>query len=129
MAMTLGDITLPAGLVWTDEYAWFGIARSIEQAVTGVPIVQTAALVSGRPISFSGTDAWLSKTDLDALVALVAASGPHTLTLHDGRSVPVEFAETPLKATPVIDYEDPAATDKYQLDELNLITTDAITTP
>lgn len=127
MAMTLGAITLPAGLLWTDEYAWFPVARAIETSVTGTPIIQSTAQVAGRPITFSGQDAWLSKAALDALVALATEAGPHLLTLHDGRSVSVQFREPPLAAELVIPYEDPLATDDYSLTALNLITVGAIT--
>lgn len=129
MSQTLGAITLPAGLIWVNEYEWHGIARAIEPSVTGVPIIQSTLLSTGRSIRLEGSDAWLSRTDLDTLGALVSAEGPHLLTLHDGRSVNVSFAEVPLLADPVVAVEDPQPGTKYRLRALNLITTGAMNPP
>lgn len=129
MAITLGEITLPAGLLWRDEHDWFGVARVHEPSVTGVPVIQTTPLVSGRPVTFVSQDAWLTREQLHALIALVAEEGPHTLTLHDGRTGPVMFLDPPMRTQMVVDYEAPEPTDFYQLLELRLIAVDAIALP
>ena len=39
MAITLGALTLPDGLVWSDEDAWSPIAQSIEYGLTGSQMI------------------------------------------------------------------------------------------
>jgi hypothetical protein len=129
MAITLGAITLPAGLIWSNEYEWTGIARAIEPSVTGVPMIQATPLVSGREITFTATHAWISRTDLDALVELVAVDSSHTLTLHDGRTVDVQFRDPPFAAQQLVEFEAPEPGDFYVLNQLNLITVGAMNPP
>lgn len=122
MALTLGALTLPADLVWTDEFEWFTRVRAIEQSVTGVPVIQETTLVAGRPITLTDDNAWLTRAELLDLVDLAnTADTTHTLTLHDAREFDVQFREPPIQASQVIAYADPSVADMYRL-TINLIT-------
>ena len=49
-----GALTLPDGLVWSDEDAWSPIAQSIEYGLTGSQIINEAVKQGGRPITLRG---------------------------------------------------------------------------
>lgn len=95
MAITLGAITLPAGLAWQDEFAWSPVSASSSYSLTGALIVEQATKLAGRPITLigqsSGNDhtAWITRANLLTLQALLQTAGPHTLTLHDARTFTV----------------------------------------
>lgn len=88
MAITLahdGDtFTLPAGLAWTDEYAWHPVQQRTARSTTGALLVDVAQMVAGRPITLEGreTEAWITRELCDLLRALAALAGEEmTLTL------------------------------------------------
>ncbi len=95
MAITLGAITLPAGLVWSDETGWSALIQTVEYSLTGALIVQQAVRQAGRPITLvgqsSGNDhtAWITRANLLALKTQLDAGSPATLTLHDARTFSV----------------------------------------
>lgn len=108
MAITLGAITLPATLVWEDEFAWSPVAQSTEYSLTGALIVQEATKLAGRPITLVGKSdsnahtGGISRTDLLALqTALSVAGASWTLTLHDARTFTVAAQQDPLEAEPL----------------------------
>lgn len=71
-AITLGAMTLPAGLRWDDEYAsWSPVAQSTSYGLTGALLVQEAAKQAGRPLTLTGGRqyCWIARADLDTLVA------------------------------------------------------------
>ena len=93
MSITLGSITLPPGLRWSDEYAWTVDTVATEYSVTGALIVQRATKQAGRPVTLIGGPnfAWLTKSGLETLKSALTtyADSGLTLTLHDGRSFQV----------------------------------------
>lgn len=96
MDITLGALTLPAGLVWSDEIAWSPVSASSTHSLTGALIVEVATKQAGRPITLigqsSGNDhtAWITRANLLTLkAALEIADARYTLTLHDGRTFTV----------------------------------------
>ncbi|MBK8123922.1 MAG: hypothetical protein IPK54_10295 [Dokdonella sp.] len=143
MSITLGALTLPDGLVWSDEHAWSPIAQSTEYGLTGSLIVDEAVKQAGRPITLAGAKdgsrytAWVllnqpfmgfsSLTDLRA--ALLVAEATFTLTLHDGRMftvMPRHDGEGPIRVMPLAGFAtlppaSPPAGWTYALDELRLI--------
>ena len=68
MAITLGAVTLPQGLVWSDEFDWTPLAQTTEYSLTGALIVEQAEKQAGRPITLvGGIDfAWLTRNDVAA---------------------------------------------------------------
>lgn len=132
MAITLDTVTLPAGLIWANEWAWTGVARVMEKSLTGVPVIQITPLTSGRAITFDGREraAWMTRAELAALAALVPLEGDRTLTLHDGRHVAVQFQDPPYEVEQLIPLDDaPLPQDRYVLLTLNLITTGEMQLP
>lgn len=108
-------LDLDDDLLWSDEFAWQPVARSVQTTVTGAVIVESAVRQAGRPITLrGGADyGWLTRSQiltLRAWSALPAAT--FTLTL---RGVPytVAFADAAVDATPVVDVSDPTGGDYY----------------
>lgn len=51
MAITLGALVLPSGLVWSDEFAWTPVAQNIERTLTGALVIEEATKTAVRPIT------------------------------------------------------------------------------
>jgi hypothetical protein len=117
MPITLGALTLPEDLIWTDEFAYSAMARTTNYAVDGSLHRAAALKKKGRPITLSGdaSSAWVDRGDLQALWDLLATDTVMALTLNDGRVFDVAFApdDTPVTAAPLVDYSTPAADDFY----------------
>lgn len=111
MAITLGVITLPAGLVWADEQEWSPLDQQTSYSLTGALIVEEASKQAGRPITLIGQSdgtehtAWITRAALSTLrTALDTPLAQFTLTLHDGRTfavIPRRDGNGPLTAEPV----------------------------
>lgn len=105
--ITLGSVTLPPDLQWSDEFSWVALGVTAKTTLTGAEIVQSGSLQAGRPITLQGgTDfAWLDYATVEALRTLASAAGAtYTLTLADARSYQVRFRceETPVEGAPVV---------------------------
>lgn len=93
--------TLPADLSWTDEYDSVPVLSNATPTLDGGLLVEQSIRVKGRPLTLAGSDdrGWLSKAELDTLVALASTPGPLTLTLADDRVFTVMLSgANPLKA-------------------------------
>lgn len=102
-AITLGGVTLPDDLQWTDEYAWSPVARASTYSLTGVLIVEEAAKQAGQPITLGGEHAWVHLSILTALRALAATPGwTGPLVLADEREFTVAFREDGVTAEAVV---------------------------
>lgn len=90
--MTLSDgtttLALPGGLQWTDR-AWSPVVQSAQYCFGGQYVVQSAALLGGRPITLQSgqRSAYLSQAQRDQLRAWAAIAGQE-LTLADLRGEP-----------------------------------------
>lgn len=130
MSITLDSFALPDGLVWTDEFAWSPRVQKTDYSLTGALIVQEAVKQAGRPITLTGGKnfAWLTRTEVIALRALLDAGTTMTLTLHDNRTFSVIAAgDSPLAASPlpvVLDSgpANPNGSTRYVLETLKLMT-------
>lgn len=127
MAITLGAITLPSGLVWVDETAWNPVAQSTTHTLSGALAVEEHTRTAGRPITLEGgrTGAWMSRTNmLSLLSALNTESTILTLTLHDAstyRVTPRRDGDTPPAVfSPLAEHSDPESADWYALERLSL---------
>lgn len=118
MALTLGALVLPSGLVWSDEGAWSPVAQATERTLSGALVLEESAKLKGRPITLSGAQdgndhtawvmrgqAFLGYSSLETLrAALLVAGAEFTLTLHDARTftvAPRHDGDGPLSATPL----------------------------
>lgn len=113
----LGGVELPRGMLWTDEFTWVAVERSVERSITGAQVVDQAAKVAGRPITLQGVrdQGWIRRATLLAVQALADVPGAtYTLKLADGREFEVMFApENPMEAEPISRPEMPASTHPY----------------
>lgn len=144
MAITLGALTLPDGLVWSDEDAWSPIAQSIEYGLTGSLIVDLGEKQGGRPITLRGARdgnshtaliansqlyrGWSSRVTLRTVLWTVNAE--FVLTLHDGRMftvIPLHGTDGPLSVIPLSVFKslppaNPGAGHLYFVDAIRLMT-------
>lgn len=123
MPTTLDGVTLPDDLQWIDEFDWAPVAQSTDYTIGGSLVVQEGAKAAGRYITLSGGDwAWIERSAVLALRALMTAGRVMTLDLVDGRSFSVMWrhGDNPVKATPVIFQAPPDDADPYYI-ELRLI--------
>jgi hypothetical protein len=76
MAISLGDITLPAQTLWVDRFAATQAAQTVDYTLGGNAVVWWTPQ-AGRVITleFGETTAWLSRDTVEALWALAAAGG------------------------------------------------------
>jgi len=106
--ITLGPVTLPGDLRWSDEFQWTPVQRAAEYSLTGAIIVQEAVKLAGRPITLEAQSEaqgyiWLERDTLLELKTLSETAGwSGMLTLADGRWFTVMFRADGLTAEPVI---------------------------
>jgi hypothetical protein len=129
MAITLGVITLPQGLRWSDEFDWTPLAQSTEYSLTGALIVERATKQAGRPITLVGGKdfVWITRAALLALKVLLDTRATSTLTLHDARTFSVIPDAEPLTAYQLPRVKDsgfsnPNGDTWYVIESLKLIT-------
>ena len=115
MSLTLSDgsttLTLNPDLYWSDENNWSPVRQVVDPSITGVPIVQVAAMVNGRPITLEPEDdeaAWMTLTDVTVLRNWAAVPGKTmTLTLRGvARTVIFRHQDGGFEARPVIQFRD-----------------------
>jgi hypothetical protein len=111
MSITLGALTLPEDLIWSDEFAASPMVRSKAYAVDGSLHLSAARKLKGLPITLTGdvSSAWVARGLLKQLWALLDSPAALTLTLNDGRTFQVAFdgGETPIQTQPIVDYSTP----------------------
>ena len=93
-------ITLPAGMLWEDEYTTAPIKTAATPTIDGGMIFEQAVQVAGRQVTLAGANdrGWITKGVLDDLYAFTTSTGEMTLTLADGRVLTVVFAGNPISA-------------------------------
>lgn len=107
-AITLGAVSLPGDLRWSDEFNWTPVARSAEYSLTGALIIEEAVRQAGQPITLEAQSEsqgyiWLERATLLTLKTLAETPAwTGTLTLADGRAFVVAFREDGLTAAPVM---------------------------
>lgn len=116
--ITLDGIALPAGLLWSDEFAVTRVAQTVRRTLDGSVVVFYGELRAGLPITLeSEPDAgWLTRAQIEAL-ALRASSpgGVYPLVLR-GQTWTVMFRhqDAPaFEAKPLVSVVNPQAGDFY----------------
>lgn len=123
---TLDTLTLPAGLLWPDEYTAQSVTQTRRRTLDGGQVVFYAPLTAGRTITLeSGPDTgWLTRTQVEALAALAQSPGAvYTLTIRDQTYRVLFRHDDPpaFEATPVIPFTHPGP-DDYYLGRIKLVT-------
>ncbi|MDG4562561.1 MAG: hypothetical protein P9E88_14835 [Candidatus Competibacter sp.] len=118
MAITLGALVLPSGLVWSDEDAWSPVEQALDYTLTGALVVEESVRLAGRPITLAGKrsgnfyTAWVMRGQsflgfsslADVRAALSEAGATFVLTLHDSRTFtvcPRRDGDGPLVVSPM----------------------------
>ncbi|MGQ9815176.1 MAG: hypothetical protein ACUVR3_08505 [Candidatus Roseilinea sp.] len=142
--ITLDAIRLPDGLRWEDELTWTPISQATEYSLTGALLIQEGVRQTGRPVTLVGgrsghrSYAWMTRAEVIALRAALDVTGTRfTLTLHDGRRLPVTArhdGDGPLNVSPVpivddIGPADPKPGTLYVLNTLRLMLVGPIVPP
>lgn len=115
--------TLPAGMIWEDEYQYAPLTSTSTQTLDGGMVIEQSLRTKGRPVTLVGDEdrGWLAKAQLDLLYALASSVGALTLTLADGRVLAVMFSGAqPIQARGLWPLALPSATDMYVV-KLSLI--------
>lgn len=59
-----GEVSLPNGLLWKDEFGWTPVASSVSYSLTGALIMEAGVRQKGRPITLEPPDesmAWVTR--------------------------------------------------------------------
>lgn len=124
--LTLDGITLPAGLLWTDEFAMPRVAQNMRRTLDGSMVVFYGEMRDGLPITLESEvdSGWFTRTQIEA-IALRAASpgGVYALTLRNQTwSVMFRHQDAPaFEAKPLVSKTNPQPGDFY-LATLKLMT-------
>jgi len=110
--------------IWTDEFNWSPVGQSEETDIHGGLVVEwISPNADGRPVTLDL--GWITKTTLDAIVALRDAETQSimALTLPDAREIDVLFRHAdgnPVSVTAVVDRPEYASEDLFAV-VLNLM--------
>lgn len=119
---TLASIQLPSDLLWLNEFSWSPLTKSVSRSLSGAQLVQTAVKNQGRPITLSGSHAWITRANVLALKALAEApNATYTLTLADTRVFSVMFEDNGFIADAIYPIDLPDAAHPYAI-QLRLLT-------
>lgn len=100
--------------IWPDELDWSPVAQATEYTLTGALVLEEFARQAGRPITLVGE--WLSRAQLDALIALRDATGTVQITYRGlARTVAWRHGEAPITARQIFDTTDPADLPLYEV--------------
>lgn len=117
MSITLGSVTLPAGLRWVDEQSWSPVRQTVQRRLNGGVVVFAGSNLAGRPITLEAdADYWLRRDEVADLQALAAVPGNvMSLSIRD-QTMTVIFRHQDAPAVdlaPLVDYEDAADDDPF----------------
>lgn len=123
--ITLGGVSLPADLHWIDEYGWTPVMQTTEYLSDGTLLVMSGARLAGRFITLQNPQAWVPRSTVEALYALLSTDDEMALVLADGRTFTVRWRhkDTPIDAAPLVRLAPQNDTDHYTV-TLRLLETD-----
>lgn len=115
MPITLGPVTLPDHLLWTDEHLWSPVQQTTARRLDGSLVAFALATPAGRPITLEArADAWLTRAEAEAVQALARQVGAVFLLARQGVIYSVLFRHTDPPAvalSPLIDWSAPDPAD------------------
>lgn len=71
-------VALPHDLLWSDEFSWTPVTTRKEYSLTGALIIDTATMLTGRPITLASPDqemAWVTREVLKKLYTWSTTAG------------------------------------------------------
>ncbi|MDH5637427.1 MAG: hypothetical protein OEZ04_02940 [Nitrospinota bacterium] len=103
MPNTLGALTLPDQMLWTDQYSWSPAAGQAQRTIAGGLALFTQSMIKGRPVTLEAADgvAWLTQQQVDDIMAMAAQPGAAFTLSWEGEMSTVRFAH---HAPPVVEF-------------------------
>ena len=94
MSNTLGSLTLPDQILWTDRYSWSPAAGQAQRTIAGSLALFTQSVSGGRPVTLEAREgvAWLTQQQVDSLMAMAAQPGAAFTLSWEGELYTVRFA-------------------------------------
>jgi hypothetical protein len=118
MAITLGGVSLPDGMIWQDEFQQDMVAQTTLRTLGGTLKVREQGLSGGRNITLAAIEdqGWLTRAQVEAIQPLTLEAG-NTYTLVIGvQTFTVKFRHSDppaFEATPLIYRTTQVATDYF----------------
>ncbi|MBF0273477.1 MAG: hypothetical protein HQL98_15620 [Magnetococcales bacterium] len=93
MSKMLGDLTLPDSILWTDRDHWSAVSAGVTRTLDGGLTITTRRLSGGRPVTLEAQRGvtWLSRAQVDALLAMANQAGAVFPLVWDGQILRVMF--------------------------------------
>jgi len=81
MSITLSNVTLRGGLVWTDRWSPANVAQKTVRTLGGFPVFYTASLLKGTPLTLASIDdqGWQMLAVVEQLYQLASVAGAQYL--------------------------------------------------
>ena len=91
--ISLAGITLNSSMIWKDRFDTFGVGQTVKRSLGGVLFIDTAKVLTGRPITLEASEdyGWLTVAQVEALRALADQEDFSGVLLLDGVSYTVGF--------------------------------------
>lgn len=127
MAFVLGGITLPAGMIWRDQFQFAPVQQTVQYTIGGTSVITTASVEAARPITLVSLpdQGWLTTTQVEAIQALADVPGVVYPLIVNGVNYNVVFRHNDDPAVtfePIIPRQELLPTD-YHVGEIKLLTT------
>lgn len=93
MSHQLGDLTLPDGILWTDQTAWSPVHYVANSTLSGRIVLFSRSQLHGRPITLvaDSETCWLSPSQVNTLMIMAAQPGATYLLTWGGETYTVVF--------------------------------------
>ena len=107
MDLILDGLTLPDGLLWSDEFDYTPVKQVVKTMLDGSLLIQEGVALAGRPITLQGSNnlGWITRAVLNQVYDKLTNAAPMVLSLPDGRSFNVRWRhnDKPIEAKPLHD--------------------------
>ena len=86
-------LSLPADLLWADEFDWHPVTQTRTYTTTGAMVLDVGTRQAGRPVTLQGADsaAWLTRAQCNTLRAWAALPAPELALALRGVAMTVAF--------------------------------------
>lgn len=112
-------LTLPADLIWANEFAWRKVEQTTDHTTTGALLVEQWTRQAGRPMELRGDVdyGWVLRGPLNTLNIWAGQTGLQLQLDRNGQpwSVIFDHQAGAIEATQIVPYADPVDADPYSL--------------